>query len=166
MFERSQTTKHKITNASNMYLQRENLNGGVVKSHDMGLWETCHIVHVQFISIREPPNTTPLYVSARTKHQTLYRCRFERSRNTKHYACASLSFHEQPNTTFMQVWALANHQTEHLCMFKRLPAWLFLVHLRCFVVFANSTLQTESWQRTIPNELIPQMNFDLFCFCE
>ena len=27
-------------------------------------------------------------------------------------------------------------------------------HLHCFVAFANSTLQTESWQRTIPNELM------------
>ena len=38
--------------------------------------------------------------------------------------------------------------------------------LHCFVAFAISTLQTESCQRTIPNELTLQMRFDFFCFCE
>ena len=62
-------------------------------------------------------STTPVHVSALTTHHTLYRCRFERSRSTKHYTCAGLSAREPPDTTPVHVSALTEHQTLHLCRF-------------------------------------------------
>ena len=121
MFERSRSATGTIVKSIDPDLDQKMHSYNTKRSSSVReKWRASkHSFQSARLSAREPPNTTPVQVSALANHQTLHLCRFERSQTTKHYTCAGFGAHEPPNTTPVQVWALVNHQTLHLCRFER-----------------------------------------------